>query len=551
MESINKKRIYTLLLILVLIIYVSILATHGFELWDTGYITSFAWRIVNNQYVYQDFIYKGPPLSLYLTALFLKILPVSGQFYWLRVINYLMFALQVYFTISGFKNLYPTKLKFNSKAVMIFGFVVSLLNFSPYPWPTTDGLFFASLAFYILSLNTNPKFSTISLVALFSVFSALTKQSFYPIPLLFLGWFLINTSWKKSLYYSGVVLLFLGLFMCWILSITSLDNFLSQITGETTLKQLFQTGILNYFWNYKEKFIYFGLLSSLSILLHLKFPKIKAYSIMNLAYWLAFSIGIFTIVLCFFYEFYLASRLAFLSACIGVFSCFNFSVQSLKYYSTAILLLGISWCSSISLGYPFPILFTTGILLTLILVFDSQFEFLKRSKLSYILPLSLLLLAFSYNKRPYREKYFNELQYDLTSVSQKLKYLKTNKVTSEKLIDLKNIKEKFGNNYIVAPNIPIANYIFNTESKLPADWIINTEINKDPKRFIDIAALKQNYIFLEKSFIEGNEEFMPKKREQFSIITDYIFKNFKKVDETKYFLIYNGKIKNEEIPQIN
>jgi hypothetical protein len=44
---------------------------------------------------------------------------------------------------------------------------------------------------------------------------------------------------------------------------------------------------------------------------------------------------------------------------------------------------------------------------------------------------------------------------------------------------------------------------------------------------------------------------MPPKKENFSAIADYIYRNFKQIDETNYFIIYNGIEKNEQIPKIN
>ncbi|MNY17585.1 hypothetical protein D3C86_1509100 [compost metagenome] len=110
--------------------------------------------------------------------------------------------------------------------------------------------------------------------------------------------------------------------------------------------------------------------------------------------------------------------------------------------------------------------------------------------------------------------------------------------------------EKYGNRYIVAPSFPMAHYVFNTQSVLPADWLTNNEVNRDPSRFLKIASEKENFIFLEKSFLDGSEEFMFDKKEDFSVIAVYIYKNFKKIDETRHFIIYNTIEKNEEFPVI-
>ena len=46
-------------------------------------------------------------------------------------------------------------------------------------------------------------------------------------------------------------------------------------------------------------------------------------------------------------------------------------------------------------------------------------------------------------------------------------------------------------------------------------------------------------------------QLMPLKREKFSIIADYIYRNFNKIEETNHFIIYNGQKTNEKLPKIN
>jgi hypothetical protein len=84
---------------------------------------------------------------------------------------------------------------------------------------------------------------------------------------------------------------------------------------------------------------------------------------------------------------------------------------------------------------------------------------------------------------------------------------------------------------------------------LPADWILNTEVNRNPELFIKLAADKENFIFLEKTFLEG-EEFMYDHKENFSIISLYIYENFRKIGETKRFIVYNTLERNQPIPTI-
>ena len=435
---------------------------------------------------------------------------------------------------------------------MNFCFVVSLLNFSAYPWPTTDGLLFASAAFYLLSISKNLSNFKIFFIALLCFLSVLTKQSFYPIPLFFMFWILINYDFKKGFFFFLISILFAVFFIFWLTTITSLSNFIQQTSNQTSKRQLLDSGFLNYFWYYKNKWIIYLLVFIPSLLLTLnKYIAKKQEHLIKLYFKnLSIILLLITIVLCLNHTILIASRVGFLCCISSLFYFIKFNLESLKEYSVVLLLLSISWCAAISLGYAYPIFFSTGIILSIIILFKNDIEFLKIKKIITFLGVLIMIIAFSYNQRPYREKDFLKLNYSLESVSPKLKFIKSSKEKKEKLLELKSLINKYGSRYIVAPNIPIAHYLFNTKSLLPADWLINTEVGKNPKLFISIASNKKNFIFLEKSFLQG-EEFMRNDLEGFSVISSYIYKNFKKVNETKYFIIYNGIETNGQIPQIN
>lgn len=544
MDKINSK-VPALLFFSIIAFYCLFIARMGFENWDTGYIPSFSWRVLNGQYIYKDFIYKGPPLTIYFQALFMKILPLNGQFYWIKIINYLFFALQVFLVVSGFFNLYENlKAKYNKWVIMTLCFTISLLNFGCYPWPTTDGLLFASIAFFIATKKKN-HYLSIFLISFFSILSALTKQSFYLIPLFFALWVFIEHGYKKGMLFLVFSALQLCLFFSWILSFTTYSNFLKQTTGQTTLLDLWHAGVLNYIWYYNYKIVIYPIILLFAVfftLLTEKTKKVTAQSLLKNLSLIIFSIGI---IYCF-KDFLVGSRIVFVSCVFSMILKMLFDGQNYKELFPCFILLGISWSASISLGYPFPILFSTGIILTALFLFDSG----KKPYLTFLIAFTLSLIAMSYNLTPYREENILKITDRLDFVSPKLKYIRTNQGNSKKLTNLKLLIKKYGSSFIVAPNIPMAHYIFNSKSVMPADWLINSEVNKDAELFISIAADKKNYIFLEKSFLK-KEIMMTEKKEDFSIIASYIYKNFNKIDESAYFIVYNGIKTYEKIPQIN
>ncbi len=533
-----KLNKYKILFGIIILFYSLILCQFGFENFDTGYMSSFSWRIVNGQNAYSDFIYKFPPVVIYFHAFFMKILPETGQFFMFRILSYLFFALQVFFTVSGFDNIYNLKeYKIDKWAIMSFCYVVSIHNFMPSPWPTTDGLLFFSIAFWLFSRNTKYNFGSFFAIAFFCILSALSKQSFYLVPLIFLTWTFVKYNLKTALLFLLQIILILTAFFILVYHYLSLDNFIKQTTGETTLYQLFYTGIHNFIYIPIILFCVLMFLIAVLAFVYLHFSKQKVISLLPCLKWISAFLLLIAIIAYFILEIKTGSRIVFESCIISLIYVCLYKKKTIIFLFPIIVLLAIVWSTAISWGFPFPILFTTGSILSIVVLMKDELTI--PSKYYFWVCLPFCIIAFASNIRPYRETNIFELKYSLESVSPKLKYIKTNKENYEKHMELKSLIAKYGTNYIVAPSLPLANYIFNTQSKLPGDWIINTEINRQFDLFIKLASDKKNYVFLEKSFL-NHEECVDDKLENFSSIGIYIYKNFRPIETTKYFIIYNS-----------
>jgi len=128
------SNLYKYLFFGIIAFYSFVLSQFGFENWDSGFIQGFSWRIINGEDVYQDFLYIRPPVSAYFHAIFMQILPDDGQYFFMRIIGYLLFGLQVFFTVSGFDKLYNLKsINVDKWGVTIICFVMSLHNFFTNP----------------------------------------------------------------------------------------------------------------------------------------------------------------------------------------------------------------------------------------------------------------------------------------------------------------------------------------------------------------------------------------------------------------------------------
>lgn len=534
---------YKIILFLIISFYCLILSQYGMETWDTGYMSSFAWRIVNGQHVYEDFIYKFPPVTIYAHAFFMKILPETGQFFYFRIIAYLSFLLQVYFFVSGTYLIYNIK-KVNKWGLIILCFLISWLNFPPYPWPTTDGLLYASIAFWIVAKNTKVNFVTLFLIAFFSLLSALSKQSFYLIPLLILVWIYIRYNLKASLYYIISLSILIGIFVLLICQITTWQNFKQQHNGTLDLRDLYIVGFHHYVFMPFKFFVALTIIISTSLFIYLKKTNQKIGQLTPYLKKIAIAFLLVAIFLFLINKFFAASFLAFDAAVIALLYSYFEKKKTISYLFPLVVLIAISWSVSISLGYQTTLLFATGIILNFITLFENEVSI--NPKKYILIGLPLCLVAFASNKNPYHEDSILELNYSLESISPKLKYIKTKKETFEKHLELKQLIKKYGENYIVAPSMPMANYLFNTQSQLPGDWLLDHEIDGQNERFIKICSNKKNYIFIEKSFVTGED--FKESTIKASPTAWYIYKKFNKIDTTKYFIVYNSIKTNEKLP---
>jgi hypothetical protein len=540
------SKYYKYAFFLIVSFYCLILSQFGLENFDTGYMSSFSWRIVNGQNAYQDFIYKFPPVTIYFHAFFMNILPETGQFYFFRIISYLLFSLHVFFVIDGFDRLYNfKKMRIDKWGLMIVCYIISIHNFISCPWPTTDSLLFFSVAFWMVTRERVQNFWWFFGIAFFTVLSALSKQPFYLVPLLFLIWIFIKYDYKKALLFLMQIIINLLLFFIWIAQFLSFPNFVKQTTGETTLHQLYYSGIHNYIFIPVSILLILSMVLFFIIGIYFYFSKQNIKSLLPVLKWFSVILYGISILFYFFIDIKLASRIAFDASIILFLYVFFQRHKSYQFLFPIVVLLFIAWLTSISLGYPYPILFTTGIILSTLVLLNDEIKI--NPKYYFWLCLPFCILAFGSNSKPYREKNIFSLNYSLESVSPKLKFIKTNKENLEKHLDLKRLIAKYGKNYIVAPSLPLANYLFNTNSKLPGDWIINTEINRQYKTFIKKASKKENYIFLEKSFL-NRKDFECEKIEDFSYVSYYIYSKFNKIEETNHFIIYNSLKKNEKLP---
>jgi len=536
-----KSSIYnnwTLIFFLLLpVFYCYLYAPYGLEDEDTGFITALCWRIFNGQIPYKDFIYIRPPITIYFHSIIFQLIPANYYIIFERCFFYFIvwiYSFLASLIISAFYDL--QKMKLDKYLLSSSFFTFSCHNFPPMAWPSVDGVFFACLGAYFLSRQ--PRFYNTILSILFFVLSSLTKQSFFIMPIVPLLYLLLNYKlYKISNLIFAILTLFLSasiLFM-FLYKYSIVNSFITETTGQTGLYDLFSTAILQYlgsnymfaislilFYIFTRRFFkinigWFGLLYIISLL-----GLICARSLYHQCNIYPREYSQFLFLIC-------------LVIIIKEFTIKNRSIHIL------LVLLSISWCASISRGYPLPVLFSPPLLFGTYLYLSKYSSFKYLNIFNFLILLFSLVTFFIAYQYPYRYQERKFMEYDISHVFPKLKYIKVQKKTYDKYSELKFIGNQYNDKFAILPSMPLSFYLLNKQNPLPVDWATNIEDNYDNENLINILESKIEYVLLEKNNITftGTCSFKNHSTDKdCSVLYTYVKENWVLIKTYEYFDIY-------------
>ena len=580
----ERSLIWKLLFFTIVVGYCLYYAPFGVNETDGGFLTGLAWQVLNGKVLYHDIVYVRPPLPVWLRALELQILPeqlaVLGErwFFYGKVALYSWLGAAV--LIQGERRW----------LMAVFGFVVSAHCYPPMAWHTVDGILFAVLAVFFASGSTafrqsgnapfmaqhdsirgvNAPFSD-RLKAVLPIASAsnwmaagiclfcalLCKQSFYPLlPLFALFLFLEKEKrWRKMAWLFGGFILATALFFIYLSQKNILSAFFQMTSGAASGGQALQHGMLDYFritpelalpsilllipvawWFWKGKNPRLALMAWSLWLLALV-ASYAAITWLRQAHTVPFAQSRAMFWVAGFWLFVPVLRLNTLRVSTPITNHYSTNHYSTNHYSTnhLLLLLGISWCASVSWGYNLPILFATpwvwaGMEVTRILTQAVKpIRFLKPYRVGMLM---VLLLSFRVGHEfVYRDGRRSEMQVPMGTIFPALSGIYSDPETAELYRDLKQLAERYGPNFKTLPAFPQANFLTKTTPPLPLDWVVNRETNGDNTLIFKNLTVKQPVVFIQKSFgekIESDPEME---------VTRRIFQSGKVVEETKFFWV--------------
>lgn len=519
-------------------IYFFLYGTSGFDDGDGGYVAALAYRVLNGEIPYRDVIIVRPALFVYTHALVQWVMPQDYYLLAERLFFYLVMAVVARMTTAILQRAFDfDRLNINPWLFSSIAFVFCVHNFPPMAWHTVDGLFFAITGIYFLTLSGNN--GTVAAGMFFLFLSALTKQSFYPMPVVGLVWTALYH--PRNALITGLIMtatLFL-IFLAGMKFAGVWDDFVFWTAGSTNRADLLQSGITNYFrWNFLARLalVVAGFFGLRWLIWRLFKRKTEIGWLFVLVFLLVFSVVISRSFRQSWFHFQSNYPQALFLVAVGAAFFYEGVRVPRRDMATVLILLAVSWCVSISWGYASPVLYSAPAVFMMIYLAADRFRFSKMKFLQLFLFLGgLVSYAFASN-RAYADGLRKELNMDMGGVFPKLSGIRSDKETFEKYAELKSLSAKYGPVFKTLPSMPLSNYLTGTRSPAGADWLMDIELNG--KADVVLEQLKREKAV---ALVEKHPRFSAAEGQWGSRVTREVEKEWKLLEETGYFKVYRAE----------
>ena len=524
--KINKKEVLVLVPILIYYFYeILFLAHYNFTFNDPGYLFGMAWRLLNGEEIYVDFLYARPPLSPYLVAFWINILPEDGQYYYTKIVVYtysLTTSLMLFYILKRHMKSFFSNAHSGSILLMINVFNVNYYN---HFWHTIDGILFSTASLFVGLSKETPSTIRIYGMSILILFAMLSKQSFYPMPFaiaLFLA--LIYTK-KVAIRFAAIMFLnvIIMLTLAYVFAKPQFVAYLEFKQYNSQLGPLLEAGVVNYVIGGLRLFVFMGFFVVLiyNREFYALFKK-KEYSNICKQFITPLSHGFILLVglLAALNLYDLAnepdgSSMLMHIPVIGGLSIYIvwmlfqierniISMETKKQILIIGLLMSIAWCASLSWGYKSPMLYSGIIMFSFLYVYwvntkkhVSRITILFTTLMMAILSLVFVMQGFT-DKSENLGKYAKKL--NGTYVHHR------NSIRNISFIE-EEIKKCNSDNYVVLPSHPHIHWMHNTTSKISLDWVSNVEmLNKKERIKEELKSV--DCIIIDKYYsLGGNKEF--------------------------------------------
>ncbi len=523
-----KARSFFALVVLTVLLTLAAYAVNGQHAYyptDDGWILAYAWRVLDGQIPYRDFVYERTPLSPLIHATWLR-LPDGWQFPAGRLAFYFEIAASavlpaLWAVTSGRIGLSPQLLVFTG-----IGFALAVHNFPPMPWPTVDGVFFSSggLTALLFSLRGSPArrgawlAASSALVAL----AVLSKQTFAPLAVLLVAYAAVEAAPSRSWYLlaaaavPGLVLAAgtavalaandaLAAFAQQ-LSVASENVYVTKTPPEGLVAQMPQFLLDLWIPGFKAYFrafiLGFGAVAfALGVLLAVgrnaavtgRFAR--AVEIGAYASYALFPVSLLALLVPPYASFNVlqaGQQVFWLVAGIAIVEVWRYTrLPQEPGHEGPVLLVGVlalSWCASLSWAYQSPILGlgASGLIVHLWLPRESW----RVDRLAIPAAALCVLGAFALLNylHPYSDEPRSRHVADLGSVYPRFGHLYTNAANAARFQELKDLSTRWatesGSRFVVMPNYPLIYFLSGTRNPLSVDWFLEHEYRGNEERLL-------------------------------------------------------------------
>ncbi len=488
-----RRAVFT---VLIAFAYTAVYGRHGLNGQDDGFILGLVYRIRLGQIPYEDFLYIRPPGSLLLHALPMAWIPANYEVLFERFLFYLFVAVSCHLSTAVLERHFDlAQLRLSPWVLTPLFVAFSVQSFPPMPWHTTDGIALSSVGIFLIGCARAAWGVPVAAVAF--CLAALCKQSFLFMPLAGLLYAGALHGRRLAAAFAAAAGGTLGLFVLWAAHLGVLDEFARQASAGTSPGSLLFAGFVSYFAGY-SRLVVPGVLAW--VVLDRMSAGMRGTSVR--LHWLPYCVAgsVFLGSMLHFlhkksFEAPWLNHPAFLFVLTAAALLYGLAGRTASW--TLGLMLGLSWCASLSWGYPTPVLYSAPLLFGGLLVAS---RWLRAS----LGPLSLCLLGMALAVQavayqfPYMDAPRARLRFDLGEVFPKLSGIRSSEANHAKHAELRALHARFGDRFTVLPGMPLAHYLTDTVPVLGVDWARNAECGDGTRGLVRTLESADAPVFLER-----------------------------------------------------
>ena len=474
--------------------YFWLIGRYGWSDTDDGFVLASGWRVHLGQTPYLDFLDVRPPVSAWLHSLWFLVLPRELVFAGAR-----FGAIVQVWTSSLIGTAAVLRAREGADErpsamlpVALSGFLASAAAFTPMPWHTTDGVMFcaAGCALIVARRGALPA----GLAGALLLLGLGTKQSFYPMAPLALAFLAVQRRWIEAGVMAAVMAAGVGLFAGWLAAHGALEAFLSQTSTRTGAGFIWTAGVDGYL---RMGLGFAGLAGAVlaAVWLGAKALRRRLTPLMAALIVGALALGAYGLRMRDQQGWINASTLGFphaLFLAAAALAAWRASTPKSRTEGLASLLfLGLAWCSSLSIGFPTPLLFISPILAVLA----------PRAGVAPRWAMAAAAAAFAglAALHPYEDLDGRSGAHcSLAHVEPTLAGIVSGPITCRKLAEYERFRRAFPGSFVTLPALAEGHALLGLPSPIAADWPTLAEDAGQSARLIGEADARVRWVLVER-----------------------------------------------------